>query len=136
MSDLNCDKDHSHTTFCYLHGEPVDPKLMENFNREMRENVIPAIIKGEKEQAQLANLARFGLLPVVRQIQDDARKEATTWYAQYQAWMKRGMEAEARESILALKTQKMEAALRLIAGEPLFDIKVRDIARAAIQESE
>lgn len=43
------------------HGTPADPAVMAEYEKSMRENVIPAIERDMKEQQRLAHLARLGI---------------------------------------------------------------------------
>ena len=108
--------------------DPVDEKGLPDKERlrktlaECTTNAVEAVTRRER-------------LPYERPINREAlryKNEASTWYAQYQAWMKRGTEAEQREtdqaariSELEAENRKMQNALEGISGTISADYAIR-----------
>jgi hypothetical protein len=102
-----CGKEHKHSVFCYLKdAKPLPPEEMERIRAVLKEGAEDAV-KAVRRREELGHLARAGLLPLIREIQAEARKDADTWWTMYQAWQKRATEAETREAEL----QRQLAAL-------------------------
>lgn len=58
MSELNCEKDHSHTWWCCINGKPMDPAEAERIDQILKDANLD-IIEAVKRREQLAVTAIF-----------------------------------------------------------------------------